>query len=125
MILNRRSALAAIGFSLFGGFERLLKAVGSSATPSTSTDVARLASRTYSEEGVPMFLACENLAVTNTSTVSASPLSDLNRKLIAAFQRYVGEWRRVHPRAHASDVAKIVEFLADQDFSSGGVENSL
>ena len=72
-----------------------------------------------------MFLACENLSPNHTLLAPLAPPSVLNKKVASAFQRYVDEWQHLHPEAPASDVAKIVEVLADQDFSKGGTERSL
>ena len=135
MITNRRGALAAIGVAALGAVDWLipgsvrantLRAEIEQATQdSASADLARLGAHTYSEEGIPMFLACENLSANHKLLAPVAPPSSLNKKVASAFQRYVNEWQHLHPEAPASDVAKIVEVLADQDFSKGGTEKSL
>ncbi len=72
-----------------------------------------------------MFLACENLAANQTSPELGRVPSPLNKKVSSAFHRYATEWEAIRPEAPATDVAKIVELLADRDFSAGGTETSL
>jgi len=109
--LNRRQALALLGTAA------LAKDV--------NTDLAQIGSRVYSEEGVAMFLACENLATVGNLPDEAPAPSALNQKVASAFQRYTREWQRLHPDAPVGDVAKILEVIADKDFSGGGREPSL
>jgi hypothetical protein len=92
---------------------------------SQAADLSRIGAHVYSEEGIPMFLACENIAEGGPAPGVASAPSELNKKVGAAFARYAREWQRLHPKASAEDVAKIVEFLADRDVTSGGMESSL
>lgn len=80
----------------------------------------RLATRVYSEEGIPMLLVCESVGAEQPA-----PTSNLNQIVATAFRRYAGEWEQLHPNAPADDVNKIVEFLADRDFANGGKEKSL
>ncbi len=89
-----------------------------------NADLARLGQHVYSDEGIPMFLACQDLGASKATALSASS-ADLNRKVASAFHRYAAEWHRLHPDAPASEVAKIVEILADRDFQEGGREQSL
>jgi hypothetical protein len=109
--LNRRQALALIGTAALAN--------------DVNTNLARIGSRVYSEEGVAMFLACENLSTVGTSPDQTPAPSALNQKVASAFQRYTREWQHSHPDAPASDVAKILEVIADKDFSGGGREPSL
>ncbi len=144
-MINRRAALVAIGAAAAGGIDWLLPRsirpgqagpfnnsftafgaeLAQSAEESVNADLARVGAHTYSEEGIPMFLACINLGAKQNETTRAATPSPLNRKVGTAFQRYTGEWHRMHPNAPATDVAKIVEVLADQDFNMGGLEKSL
>ncbi len=116
-MINRRGALAAIAAAAFGA--EVAKTPGDG----LRADLARLGAHVYSEEGIPMFLACKNLAGKPNSPALAP--SDLNQKVASSFHRYASEWQRIHPDAPAADVAKIVELLADRDFTSGGNEKSL
>ncbi|MDP9160586.1 MAG: hypothetical protein M3O09_10235 [Acidobacteriota bacterium] len=95
-------------------------------------DLARLAPNAYSEEGVPVFLACEDLVskedvVTKTdrdktSQKSSATLIAFNISLASKFRKTADAWQRIHPDATGKDVAKVIEVLADRDFSSGGTE---
>jgi hypothetical protein len=99
--------------------------LANTAQDSMKEDLARLGGHVYSEEGIPMFLACENLAAGQTSRDRGTPPSALNEKIATAFHRYASEWQRMHPDAPAGDAAKIVELLAGRDFAAGGTERSL
>jgi hypothetical protein len=84
--------------------------------------MARLATRVYSEEGIPMILACEDV----TAKHPLSPASrTMNHALAPAFETYVEAWERLHPEATAGDVAKLVELLAYRDFAGGGRDTQL
>jgi hypothetical protein len=78
-----------------------------------AADLDRLSGRQYSEEGIPMFLACENLAPNGKSDEPTA----LKQDLAVAFRQEVDDWQRIHPDAPVTDVAKIVEVLADRDFA--------
>lgn len=93
---------------------------------SLSAALNRLRQRVYSEEGIPMFLVCENLGSKPTSSerLPAAAIS-LSEKIASAFHRYAAEWQRLQPRAPATDAARIVELLAYRDFANGGTEKSL
>lgn len=142
---NRRGALVAIATAAFGGIHgifsrkyRLVRQdVANSLTAfgaqlidtredSLSTALNRLGARIYSEEGIPMFLVCENVVSNQTSRQRApTPPTSLNEKVASAFRRYADEWQRIRPDAPATDVARIVELLAYRDFASGGNEKNL
>ena len=90
------------------------------------TDFERLVKRVYSEEGIPMFLACENLAPgQSTKEPSNITLTSLNQDLSAALRRDADAWRCIRPDTAPSDLAKIVEILADRDFAAGGTGKNL
>jgi len=80
-------------------------------------ELARLEAREYSEEGIPMFLACENLADAETGTSRGNAPFPANAALAAAFERYVVLMPEFRPFASEHDVAKLVELLAAQDFA--------
>lgn len=130
-MINRRGALFAIKVVVFGGVEWFgskAQAIEEGSGPRTAPenrqvneDLAHLGQHIYSEEGIPMFLACENLAASPTSRGSSA----LNEKVATAFHRYAEEYQRMRPEARAADVAKIIELLAGRDFADGGLEKSL
>ena len=83
-------------------------------------DLARLAPRAYSEEGVPVFLACEDLLSDRTSRKSAATLTPFNAALAADFRKNAEAWQRIHPEATDADVGKLIEVLAERDFAGRG-----
>ena len=137
MVINRRGALLAIAFAALGRAGRGLTSAGGrearasfdlfetqavdSADARLRKDLSRLAGRVYSEEGIPMLLACENLVPSQSSFVPTA----LNKNLSSAFIRDTNTYEHMNPDASAADIAKIIEMLADRDFSAGGIENSL
>ena len=86
-------------------------------------DLARLAPRAYSEEGIPVFLACEDLVADGTSQKSTVMLTPFNTAFASEFRKNAAAWQRIHPDATDSDVAKLIEVLADRDFANGGTEH--
>ena len=85
-------------------------------------DMKRLGTRVYSEEGIPMILACEDL--TGGSRASL-PLTPMNVAVSQAFHGYVDAWEHLKPDPPPGDVAKLLELLADRDFSGGGKDTNL
>ena len=144
-MISRRGALVAIAAATFGRLGSLIcrgrqlpqydaansfTASGAQLIDkrddSLSAALNRLGARVYSEEGIPMFLACENLGPNQTSPARAPvPPTPLNETVASAFHRYADEWQHTRPDAPVTDVAKIVELLAYRDFAAGGAEKSL
>ncbi|MDP9087716.1 MAG: hypothetical protein M3O26_03110 [Pseudomonadota bacterium] len=58
-----------------------------------------------------------------TSQNPAGSLTPYNAALVADLRKYAEAWQRIHPNAPDSDVAKVIEVLADRDFSDGGKEH--
>ena len=83
-------------------------------------DLARLAPRAYSEEGIPVFLACEDLAPGRTSRQPAATLTRFNAAFAADLRKNAEAWQRIHPDATDADIGKLIEVLADRDFAGGG-----
>jgi hypothetical protein len=82
-------------------------------------ELARLDMRDYSQEGIPMFLACENLSIEDRNPGAVTRLPS-NAALARSFRRYADELPNVRANVTEHDVAKLVELLADQDFAAGG-----
>ena len=141
-MMNRRAALAIISKTMAAGVgwvsstpmqSSFLNAV-TSMTPvafaqTTGTyeaqlqaDMTRLALRVYSEEGIPMILACEDLTA-KKPVVPASKA--MNAAIAPAFQKCVEAWQHLHPNAPIGDVAKLVELLSYRDFEGGGKDTNL
>ena len=140
--MNRRALLlmfgktAAAGVAWSSGLTRTpLPGIVTSTTPAaaqavsstydTQLDAAmtRLSNRVYSEEGVAMILACEDL--TAASPVAPVYSKGLNDIVAPAFQKYVDAWERLHPDAPAGDVARLIELLSYRDFEHGGKDDNL
>ena len=140
--MDRRRLLAVFGKTLVSGagwlnsgltrgiFLNLAAGVTPLALPETEgtleahlqADMTRLSTRVYSEEGIPMILACEDL----TAKVPVVPASKaMNLAMAPAFQRYVKEWHELHPDAPTGDVAKLAELLAWRDFNGHGKDTNL
>jgi hypothetical protein len=80
-------------------------------------DLDRLAGRVNSEEGVPMFLACEDLAPHESARKSETVTStSLNDDFVSMFRRDVTAVQLARPDAPLTSIAKIVERLAEKDF---------
>ncbi len=76
----------------------------------------------YSEEGIPVFLACEDLVKGKNSPKSKAALTALNATLASELRKNSASWKRIHPDAPEGDVAKVIEVLAHRDFDHGGME---
>jgi hypothetical protein len=85
-------------------------------------DFSRVGSRTYSEEGIAVFLVGENLAGPDRDRLPVVPASrDTSpARLAAAFREYASALLRVRPDATEEDVATLVEVLADRAFGKSG-----
>lgn len=144
-MISRRGAMVAMAAATFGrlgalvcmgrqlrpynaahGFTSSEAQLGDKRDNSLSAQLNGLQARVYSEEGIPMFLACENLVPNQTSREhSTVPPTRLNTIAASAFHRYADEWQHARPDAPVTDVAKIVELLAYRDFTAGGIEKTL
>ena len=82
-------------------------------------DLARLKSRAYSDEGIAVFLACEDLVAVKAAR-PALPASALSQRVAADLRKNGEAWQRIYPNAPATDVSKVIEVLADRDFRRGG-----
>jgi hypothetical protein len=142
--MNRRKALATIGLTAFSGVAwsltrlRLLPAkLKQASSPATGTpsnqaiedrlrrDLASRSQRINSEEGIAMFLACEDLVPDTSHEPAKVALTAMNTSLASAFERNADAWQRMHPDAQYGDVAQIVEVLAYRDFTNGEAAEGL
>jgi len=80
-------------------------------------DIAELQGRDYSEVGVCMLLTGENL---QTEVASKSDLG--GRRLAQVLGRYARAFVTARPDADESNVAALVELVAERDFQAGGEE---
>ena len=140
--MNRRRALVTIGLTACSGVAwsltrprlpaaKLKQAIQpASGTPADTTsqsavedrlrrDLARRSQRINSEEGIAMFLACEDLVPARSSHQPGVALTATNTAFASAFQRNSEAWLHMHPDAQYKDVAQIIEVLAYRDFTNG------
>jgi hypothetical protein len=82
-------------------------------------DLARMGSHEYSDEGIPVFLACVDLAAEQAGKPPV-PVPDFSRRFAADLRRYGDAWLQLHPDAPATDVSKVIEVLAERDFARDG-----
>ena len=76
-------------------------------------DLVLLGKRKYSEQGVPTFLVCENLAP--AERLDDAPLGE-GAALAEDFRRHTDLMLRMRPEVSKEDVAGLVEVLAYRDF---------
>ncbi len=96
-----------------------LAAAGDPVEQSLREDVARLGSRAYSDEGIPVFLACEDWVAAKIHR-SAAPSSALSQTVALNLRKNGEAWLRIFPAAPDSDISKVIEILAERDFGRGG-----
>lgn len=82
-------------------------------------DLATLGSHEYSDEGIPVFLACVDLVAEQAGKPVPAP-TDLSRHMAHELRRYGDAWQRMHPDAPDTDASKVIEVLAVRDFAGGG-----
>lgn len=90
-----------------------------SAEDAIREDLARMGSHEYSDEGIPVFLACVDLTASRADR-PAPARSELGRRIAADLRRYGDAWLHLHPDAPVTDVSKVIEVLAERDFARGG-----
>ena len=96
------------------------------AAPSTSSveaveealraDLARLGSPAYSDEGIPVFLSCANVAGERVGAPRAT-ITPFNETLAAQIHNNAEAWQRMFPNAPDTDISKLIEVLAERDFN--------
>jgi len=111
-----RDGLLVVGVAL-AGCGRVLKGPAANEQERLFRDIEALRARDYSEVGVSMILACENLA--GDQPPAAHPE---NTQMYEAFSRYAEMFVEQKPDASEDDVAALVELVADRDFTAGGRE---
>ena len=87
--------------------------------------LSRIAARDYSEEGVAVFLACENLTGTRDGNpVQAFVPLTLNAQLAGDFNRYARMLPNLRPEVSEADIAALVELLAYRDLAAAAGESA-
>ena len=87
-------------------------------------NLARVGSHEYSEEGVPVFLACVDLVAEQAGKTGPSP-TPFSARIVSDLRRYGDAWQRLHPDAPETDAAKVIEMLAERDFVLGAKGGAL
>lgn len=83
-------------------------------------ELARLEARYYTEEGVAMVLACENLAAPgDVSAVSYRP-GEMNERFSGAYRHYADELNALRRDLDDQDAVAVLEYLAWRDFEGHG-----
>lgn len=137
-MMNRRKALGLMATTAAGGFGIMnskLNAFGQAAAgnpqpspndtsqaddDSLRKDLARMAPRADSEEGVPVLLACQDLVAEKKWARTTAT----NAAIAAEFRRTAAAWQRLKPAAPVTDVGNLIQVLADHDFAQGGREQA-
>ena len=90
-----------------------------------SREIARMAFRADSEEGVPVLLACINQVLDRSAPkASAVKLIPWNAQISGEVRQEAAAWQRLRPNCPASDVAHLIQVVALRDLSAGGMERS-
>jgi hypothetical protein len=125
-MMERRSALTRLALGMLGSMWAFVSCGPLRRSHQTTTgkpfaasaeelrrDLERLGQRTYSEQGIPMFLVCENLAPDEpTGNVDGRDGTRLAENL----RRTAETFRSIRPNATEGDVPKLLELLAERDF---------
>ncbi len=121
-MIDRRFTLQALLVAALGGLPGTARAdrPDPEAAERLADELRRLEARAYSEEGIPMFLAGENLAATAAGAPAGFEPSALNRQLAAAYRDYAALLPGLEREMTEYDAATLVELLADKDFLRGG-----
>lgn len=80
-----------------------------------SQDLERLGKRTYSDQGIPVLLICENRAPASPGSRGGRLPGKESRWLAAEFRRQVEVFKRLRSQRTEEDVPKLIEVLADRD----------
>ena len=78
-------------------------------------DLSLLARRNYAEEGIPMFLVCENFASKDRASTRQKSIPE-GVALAQELHRNAAAFDLNHPNATEADIPKILEVLAERDF---------
>ncbi len=119
MINRRKTLLAMIGAwgagLLSPALARLPDTPADTVEKALREDLTRLGERAYSEEGIPVFLACVDLVAPKNGRAIV-PTSALSRTVASDLRKNGEAWLRIYPKASDGDVSKLIELLAERDF---------
>ena len=129
-MMRRRNALRAMVSGLFGSIWAFISCAplhrenphSTVADPERALlakqlerDLSLLARRNYAEEGIPMFLVCENLASKDRSSTRQKSAPE-GAALAQELRRNAAAFDLNQPNATEADIPKILEVLAERDF---------
>ena len=83
-------------------------------------ELARLEARYYTEEGVAMVLACENLAGSGDDADARYRPGEMNDRFSTAYRHYVDELNALRRDLGDQDAVAVLEYLAWRDFEGHG-----
>ena len=116
--MNRRDSLRILAGAIWAAGLTRAVAHGASASEleeKLKRDVERLAPRVYSDEGIPVFLACVDL---HRPAKKPAVLTHFNAELARQMRDNAAAWERLYPEAKPEDISKLIEILADRDFNA-------
>ena len=122
-MIDRRFVLQALTAAGLAELPALALAERLAAVPAAEqlfAELARIEARAYSEEGIPMLLACEDLAARSTGVPAGFAPTDENEALAAAYRAYAALLPELEREMTEYDAANLVELLALADFEAGG-----
>lgn len=129
-MMRRRNALTAMISGLLGSIWAFISCAPLRRDNSHSTaadsetallakqleqDLALLARRNYAEEGIPMFLVCENLASKDRASTRKNSAPE-SVALAQELRRNADALILNQPNATEAEIPKILEVLAERDF---------
>ena len=137
-MINRRTTLLAIAAACGTGLSHVAlgrfadtgptvpaaDAANAAGEADLRADLARVGLHEYSEEGIPVFLACVDLVLEQAGKIGASP-TPFSAQIASDLRRYGDAWQRQHPDAPETDAAKVIEMLAERDFVRGAKGGAL
>lgn len=116
--MDRRDSLRVMGAAICAAGIARSSDAGASTTnvdAKLKHDVDALAPRVYSDEGIPVLLACVDL---HPVAGKAPALTPFNGALSREMRDNAAAWERLYPDAKPEDVSKLIEVLAQRDFAA-------
>ena len=91
------------------------------ATGTGKTKTLQVYAEQLSRAGIPVFLACEDLAGDASGAPAGFVPGPMNAELAKAYRSYAALLPELERERTEYDAAEIVELLAERDFNEGGV----
>lgn len=122
-MIDRRFTLQALLAAAIGklpGIGRAAEVADTAPAELLIDELSRIEARSYSEEGIPMFLAGEDLAGGTNGAPAGFRPATLNKALADAYREYAALLPELEREMSEYDAANLVELLALRDFEAGG-----